>query len=680
MQHHIAFLIEHTHQRLRCLLNPESLVVRRAAGIEPRRLPAGAIAGDELSDAPLLYTGGGRTELELDLLFDVSLADQPVADGDVRSLTRPLWQLTENHPWVHGRPPTVRLIWGKSWNLPGVVVAIAENLEHFTTGGVPRRSWLRMRLVRVPQARVNVAGAAAGAAAGAVAGAALGAAGALAGAAAGALVGPAEELIHELLGGRVVAPEDGLDADPDPTVPADIEVEVLARVLGAVVDEIQGEVVPAVDRAMAAVAAALAGGADDGDEDKDDPESETGQRRQAAKEARGLLERLRDGVLGVAREVYQRARGGLITACREIERAVDDAGAWLAEAGARVSDELSKAVGAVVAAARRGAARVRAGLVRAAEAVRVRAQAVIAAAHRYARAGIERVAATLDALGKLPAAVVDAATEVLGRVRDALAEVARLGAAALAEARAALTELRDRVTALVRAGAHAAARVLRETVAAMAVAVHNAENAVTTLGAWLYGRAQALWTELRVRLDAWLAERPESGGGERPESGEGRPEGRPGPARSVARAGAGAGEISGVSAALDALEESVVASAAPDSDDLVSEINHLRAAVSGAGPVDAGERAIEFLQRGLARMAETGAAGQRQRVTDAVAAPRADLHASGERLDLLAYRYYGHPAYWRLLARANDIDFPLAAGERGSVRIPARAGLGSRNA
>ena len=49
-----------------------------------------------LSDDPLLYTGGGRTELDLDLLFDVSLAGSSVATRDVRDLTRAFWDLAEN--------------------------------------------------------------------------------------------------------------------------------------------------------------------------------------------------------------------------------------------------------------------------------------------------------------------------------------------------------------------------------------------------------------------------------------------------------------------------------------------------------------------------------------------------------------------------------------------------------
>jgi Contractile injection system tube protein len=94
-------------------------------------------------------TGGGRTEIELDLLFDVSLVRTPHPPRTVQDLTRPLWQLAENGP--EAEYPTariVRLVWGKSWNIPVVVAAVSERFERFTVTGVPERSWVRLRLIR----------------------------------------------------------------------------------------------------------------------------------------------------------------------------------------------------------------------------------------------------------------------------------------------------------------------------------------------------------------------------------------------------------------------------------------------------------------------------------------------------------------------------------------------------
>lgn len=149
----VAFLIEQTNQRIGCLLNPESIVRRRAAGLRPRRSVNGLLTGRGLSDDQLIYTGGGMTELNLDLLFDVSVSGSTIATEDVRDLTAPLWALAENVPVEDGYsgPPLARFIWGKSWNIPGVIAEVAERLEYFTSEGIPRRSWLRMRMLRVAE-------------------------------------------------------------------------------------------------------------------------------------------------------------------------------------------------------------------------------------------------------------------------------------------------------------------------------------------------------------------------------------------------------------------------------------------------------------------------------------------------------------------------------------------------
>jgi hypothetical protein len=147
----VAFLVEETNERLGCLLNPDNLVMRRVAGVVPRRTAGGQFTGSGLQDDPLLYTGGGKTVLEFHLLFDVSLAGSSIETSDVRDLTAPLWNLSENTQHTGGsrRPPLVRFVWGKSWNIPGIVISVAERLEDFTAGGAPQRSWLSLRLWRV---------------------------------------------------------------------------------------------------------------------------------------------------------------------------------------------------------------------------------------------------------------------------------------------------------------------------------------------------------------------------------------------------------------------------------------------------------------------------------------------------------------------------------------------------
>lgn len=157
----VAFLLDETGQRLSALLNPETVVVRRVAGVRARRSAGGRLTGNGLADDPLLFTGGGRTELELDLLFDTQLGGSTVETKDVQNLTRPLWELAENVAGPDGaaRLRTVRLVWGKAWNVQGIVTAVAERFERFDPTGSPQRSWLRLRLLRAgariaPQATV----------------------------------------------------------------------------------------------------------------------------------------------------------------------------------------------------------------------------------------------------------------------------------------------------------------------------------------------------------------------------------------------------------------------------------------------------------------------------------------------------------------------------------------------
>lgn len=149
----VTFLVEDTHERMTALLNPAGVVSRRQAVLRDRRsLPVGPSAG--FFDHGPVVTGGSITEIELDLLFDTSLAGSSIATDDVRLLTEPLWRLAEARADSAEsilQLPQLRLIWGKAWNVPAVVVALAERLEHFDANGSARRSWLRLRLRRVPE-------------------------------------------------------------------------------------------------------------------------------------------------------------------------------------------------------------------------------------------------------------------------------------------------------------------------------------------------------------------------------------------------------------------------------------------------------------------------------------------------------------------------------------------------
>lgn len=160
----VAFVLEATGERISALLNPESLEMRRNPGLRRRSGAGGVVMGGARTDDPLIATGGGITEYDLYLLFDTEVAREAamvrrpasaptLPASDVREITRPLWNLSENAAGSEGlsAPPTVRFIWGKAWNVPGVVTAVAERLEQFDAMGAPQRSWLSLRLRRVEE-------------------------------------------------------------------------------------------------------------------------------------------------------------------------------------------------------------------------------------------------------------------------------------------------------------------------------------------------------------------------------------------------------------------------------------------------------------------------------------------------------------------------------------------------
>src|ERR1041385_5473064 len=85
----VTFVVERTGERIPCLLNPEFLEVRRVAGLVRRRAASGAIIGNPRTDDPLVATGGGTTEYELKLLFDVDLFATSAVTGAVAPVAAP---------------------------------------------------------------------------------------------------------------------------------------------------------------------------------------------------------------------------------------------------------------------------------------------------------------------------------------------------------------------------------------------------------------------------------------------------------------------------------------------------------------------------------------------------------------------------------------------------------------
>lgn len=149
----VTFLVEETGQLISCMLNPETLMIKRRSGIHQRKIKSGLVKAAQQTDDGLIYTGGGSTILELELVFDISIKGSTVQSSDVRDLTRPIWDLSENSIMSNGeyRPPGCRFLWGKIQNFPCVISSISETFDLFDSSGVPKRSWLKLRLLRTNQ-------------------------------------------------------------------------------------------------------------------------------------------------------------------------------------------------------------------------------------------------------------------------------------------------------------------------------------------------------------------------------------------------------------------------------------------------------------------------------------------------------------------------------------------------
>ncbi len=169
-----SFLIEGGSargRRIDCLFNPSDVVLERISGVRARTLAGGRISGRSELEDPLLFTGGGETRLTLRLLFDTTLMPTvgPLSRGrrkaearsrlDVRRLTQPLWELAEGAAGDVGGDrelPRGRFLWGKAWNIPVAVMALAERLDFFESDGTPLRSWIHIRLRRLGERRMSM--------------------------------------------------------------------------------------------------------------------------------------------------------------------------------------------------------------------------------------------------------------------------------------------------------------------------------------------------------------------------------------------------------------------------------------------------------------------------------------------------------------------------------------------
>ena len=127
--------------------NPESLKVAFANTIQT---PEGG-AGDQRGGAAQQFVGAGTTKLTLQLWFDVNAPQEGAAVRDVRKLTEKVTHFITPLPNPKDKkkflPPGVRFIWG-SFQFDGIMESLEENLEFFSSEGIPLRASMTLNLTQ----------------------------------------------------------------------------------------------------------------------------------------------------------------------------------------------------------------------------------------------------------------------------------------------------------------------------------------------------------------------------------------------------------------------------------------------------------------------------------------------------------------------------------------------------
>lgn len=129
--------------------NPETLKVAFANQIQTPE--GGGAAGDQRGGAAQQFVGAGTTKLTLQLWFDVSQPQTGDAVRDVRKLTEKITHFITPKPDKKDKkkflPPGVRFIWG-SFQFDGIMESLEENLEFFSSEGIPLRASMTLNLTQ----------------------------------------------------------------------------------------------------------------------------------------------------------------------------------------------------------------------------------------------------------------------------------------------------------------------------------------------------------------------------------------------------------------------------------------------------------------------------------------------------------------------------------------------------
>ena len=123
--------------------NPDSLKVSFANQLQPPR-------GDESGTQTRQFTGTSTTKLSISLWFDVNAPQRAILlESDVRKLTQKVAYFITPRPADDDRskllPPAVRFVWG-SFRFDGMMDSMEENLEFFSSEGIPQRASVALSL------------------------------------------------------------------------------------------------------------------------------------------------------------------------------------------------------------------------------------------------------------------------------------------------------------------------------------------------------------------------------------------------------------------------------------------------------------------------------------------------------------------------------------------------------
>ncbi len=132
-------------EKIEVQFNPKEYTLNKGAQIAEINIPG--------IDSPILqFIRGQNEKLTLDLFFDTRRPDLDATEAlmtrtnerdvvDVRTLTRPVYQLVKIQPRTHAQP-RVRFHWGKGISFKAIVESVQQKFTSFSPEGIPLQATL----------------------------------------------------------------------------------------------------------------------------------------------------------------------------------------------------------------------------------------------------------------------------------------------------------------------------------------------------------------------------------------------------------------------------------------------------------------------------------------------------------------------------------------------------------